>query len=80
MFFLGGLVALMGGLLLIHALGGFPDSGMPPWAWLAVGVLGIAFVHSQVAGMSTLVTLIGVPSSTGTGSDSEPSTDHENAR
>jgi hypothetical protein len=43
----GAMALMLGGLLAVQALGGVRDRAMVPWAWLAVTVLGVGFVHMQ---------------------------------
>ena len=59
-----GPVLLIGGAGLAFAVvygvmqgGGFTPRGMTSWAWIAVGLTGFIFVHSQVIAASMLVTL-----------------------
>lgn len=56
--FLVGAMVLIGGLAIILHLGGFGEEGMTMGAWLAVTLLGLAFVHAQTMGTAMLVTLI----------------------
>jgi hypothetical protein len=55
---LAGLAVLGAGLWAVSALGGLTAAGLTAWAWLAVTVVGIGFVHLQVLGAAALVTLV----------------------
>lgn len=56
-----GLVFLMGGMVLLAALGGADEGGIKPWAWPVILLLGLAFVHMQVIGAAALMTLAASP-------------------
>lgn len=56
--FVVGAMVLIGGLAIIQQNGGFTNSGMTLFAWLAVSALGLAFVHAQTMGMAMLVSLV----------------------
>lgn len=55
---LAGLVVLAIGLWSIAALGGLTAKGLVPWAWLAVTVVGVVFVHLQVQGAAAMLSLV----------------------
>jgi len=55
---IGSALGLLGGLSVIAALGGLTAQGLLPWAWSAVAVLGLAFVHWQTMGAAAMITLI----------------------
>jgi hypothetical protein len=55
---IAGLVLLAAGLYLVSALGGLTDNGLVPWAWAAVTVIGVGFVHLQVLGAAAMVSLV----------------------
>lgn len=50
----GGFI-LTGGLYAVASYGGMQEGVLTPWAWLAVGVLGLPFVASQVVGAAALL-------------------------
>lgn len=50
--------ALLGGLAGISALGGVQEGGLLLWAWLAVTLLGLGFVHLQVLGAAAMITIV----------------------
>jgi hypothetical protein len=53
-----GAMVLLGGLAIVLQQGGFTNTGMTPIAWLAVSILGLAFVHAQTMGTAMLISLI----------------------
>lgn len=55
---IGGAILLLGGLWQIAALGGIGPAGLTVWAWAAVTLLGLVFVHLQVLGAAAMITLI----------------------
>jgi hypothetical protein len=55
---LAGLAVLALGLFAVFQLGGLDESGLKPWAWLAVAVVGTVFVHMQVLGAAAMVSLV----------------------
>ncbi len=55
---LAGLAVLAIGLYAVFQLGGLDKDGLKPWAWLAVIVIGTAFVHMQVLGAAAMVSLV----------------------
>lgn len=55
---LGGLAVLAVGLYGVSQLGGLDTNGLRPWAWIAVALLGLVFVHLQVLGAAAMVTLV----------------------
>ncbi len=56
--FVVGAMVLIGGLAIVLRNGGFTGAGMTYWAWAAISILGLAFVHAQTMGMAMLVSLI----------------------
>jgi hypothetical protein len=54
----GGLGVLAGGLYLVSRGGGLGTSGLEPWAWATVALLGLGFVHLQVLGAAAMVSLV----------------------
>ena len=55
---LAGLAVLATGLFLVFQAGGLGEAGLKPWAWLAVAVIGGAFVYFQVLGAAAMVSLV----------------------
>ena len=55
--FFGGTAILFGGVFAIARAGGFPPGGMLPWAWAAVAGLGLVFIHLEIVGLASLLTL-----------------------
>lgn len=53
-----GLALLAAGLYFVWALGGLGPDGLRPWAWVTVGLVGLAFVHLQLLGTAAMVTLV----------------------
>ncbi|MEX2244606.1 MAG: hypothetical protein WD716_12250 [Fimbriimonadaceae bacterium] len=53
-----GLALLAAGLYFVWALGGLGPDGLLPWAWVTVGLVGLAFVHIQLLGTAAMVTLV----------------------
>ncbi len=56
-----GMFILVAGLFLVAENGGIQDGGLVPWAWLAVTVLGMAFVTIQALGAAAMLTLMSRP-------------------
>lgn len=55
---LAGLALLAGGLYAVYVLGGVKDGVMTPLGWIAVAVVGTAFIHMQVLGAAAMITLV----------------------
>lgn len=55
---IGGAVLLLAGLAVIGSLGGVFKGSLTAWAWLAVTLLGIGFVHTQVMGAAAILTIV----------------------
>ena len=53
-----GLAFLAVGLWLVSIGGGLTDNGLVPWAWLAVAVIGLGFIHLQVLGAAAMLSLV----------------------
>lgn len=53
-----GLVLLGFGLWAVASAGGLNDSGLVPWAWSVVALLGLGFIHLQVMGAAAMVSLV----------------------
>jgi hypothetical protein len=49
---------LLAGLVAVSAMGGLREGALTPWAWLAVTVLGLGFVHMQVLGAAAMISLV----------------------
>ncbi|MFZ4506626.1 MAG: hypothetical protein ACOYON_02890 [Fimbriimonas sp.] len=56
-YLLGGVIGLFAGLIAVQSAGGLTPTGMLPWAWLAVTIIGFGFVHCQTEGTAHLVSL-----------------------
>lgn len=54
----GGAALLLAGMVAIDKAGGFGETAMAPWAWLAVTLLGGVFVHLQTLAGATGVVLV----------------------
>ncbi len=52
-----GLILLLGGMVLLAMAGGADEQGIKLWAWPLILVLGLAFVHLQVLGAASMMTL-----------------------
>ncbi len=55
---IGSLVVLLGGLVLIGNFGGLNKDGLTLWAWPLAAMLGLLFVHMQVLGAASMITLV----------------------
>lgn len=55
---IGGAVLLLLGLWQVAAFEGIGPAGLTLWAWAAVTLLGLVFVHLQVLGAAAMITLI----------------------
>lgn len=67
----GSAAVLLGGLYGLVQAGGFPKSGILPWAWVGSLALGVIFVHGQVTAAALLFSmgLDGVTTPPGSASD-----------
>ena len=63
--------ALLGGLGLIAAFHGLTQSGLTPWAWLLVALIGIVFVGLQAMSSLMMVSLASENEPTGSRQASE---------
>ena len=75
----GGAAMLLSGLYGIESAGGFGPNGMAAWAWAAVTVLGLAFVHLQTLAAAKVV-LLAQESVTPGGAATSTSQESEKAR
>ncbi|MBS1704734.1 MAG: hypothetical protein JST40_02585 [Armatimonadetes bacterium] len=55
---IGAMVVLLAGLVGIAQLNGLQQGTLVPWAWIAVALLGVIFVHMQVLAAGAMITLI----------------------
>jgi hypothetical protein len=55
---LGGLAILAFGLYAVYSLGGVQDGVLTMLGLLAVGLIGLVFVHVQVLGAAAMITLV----------------------
>ncbi|MBX3097503.1 MAG: hypothetical protein KF812_11620, partial [Fimbriimonadaceae bacterium] len=55
--FFGSLAVLVGGLWTVQLANGLEPSGLKPWAWAVVGVIGLVFVMMQTLAAMALVML-----------------------
>jgi hypothetical protein len=55
---LAGLAVLAGGLFAVYRFGGITESGLEPWGWVAVALVGLVFVHLQVLGAAAMVSQV----------------------
>ncbi len=56
--FVGSILGLLLGLYFLSLWGGIEQGMLVWWAWIAVAVIGIGFVHLQVVGAATLVMMV----------------------
>lgn len=61
----GGAALLLTCLVQLQNAGGFTRTGMTPFAWAAVTVAGLVFVHLQTMAAAILVLLVQEPVTTG---------------
>ena len=54
----GSAAVMLFGLFLIYNAGGMRPTGMLPWAWAAITILGLIMVHGQTMAMAMIVSLV----------------------
>jgi len=54
----GGALAMLLGLILVQQAGGLAGDSLRWWAWLAIAIIGLGFVHAQTIAAAMMVTLV----------------------